>query len=61
MRDDPDFTPRVALEPADAPEPDDAGVDILDDTNLKKLILNFEKRVLKNQELRIKYPDLPEK
>ncbi|KAL3230317.1 hypothetical protein MRX96_023376, partial [Rhipicephalus microplus] len=36
-------------------------VDILDDTNLKKLILNFEKRVLKNQELRIKYPDLPEK
>lgn len=61
VRDDPDFTPRVALEPADAPEPDDAGVDILDDTNLKKLILNFEKRVLKNQELRIKYPDLPEK
>ncbi|XP_075734066.1 beta-catenin-like protein 1 [Rhipicephalus microplus] len=60
VRDDPDFTPRVALEPADAPEPD-AGVDILDDTNLKKLILNFEKRVLKNQELRIKYPDLPEK
>ncbi|XP_037558670.1 beta-catenin-like protein 1 [Dermacentor silvarum] len=60
VRDDPEPTSRVILEPTDAPEPD-ASVDILDDTNLKKLILNFEKRVLKNQELRIKYPDLPEK
>ncbi|XP_075558965.1 beta-catenin-like protein 1 isoform X2 [Dermacentor variabilis] len=58
VRDDPEPASRIILEPTDAPEPD---VDILDDTNLKKLILNFEKRVLKNQELRIKYPDLPEK
>ncbi|CAH1780152.1 unnamed protein product [Owenia fusiformis] len=33
----------------------------LDDTSVKRMILNFEKRVFKNQELRIKYPDLPEK
>ena len=33
----------------------------LDETALKKMILQFEKRVFKNQEMRIKYPDLPEK
>lgn len=33
----------------------------LDETNLKKMLLNFEKKVYKNQEQRIKYPDLPEK
>lgn len=35
--------------------------EILDEGTLKKLILAFEKKVLKNQELRIKFPDLPEK
>ncbi|XP_015919518.1 beta-catenin-like protein 1 [Parasteatoda tepidariorum] len=34
---------------------------VLDDTTLKKLLLSFEKKVLKNQELRIKFPDQPEK
>ncbi|KAG8184632.1 hypothetical protein JTE90_022680 [Oedothorax gibbosus] len=34
---------------------------VLDDTSLKKLLLAFEKKVLKNQELRIKFPDQPEK
>ncbi|XP_071489872.1 beta-catenin-like protein 1 [Diadema antillarum] len=33
----------------------------LDDTSLRKLILSFEKKVYRNQELRIKFPDLPEK
>ncbi|XP_056011706.1 beta-catenin-like protein 1 [Ostrea edulis] len=33
----------------------------LDETSLKKMLLNFEKKVYKNQEQRIKYPDLPEK
>lgn len=33
----------------------------LDDVKLKKMILGFEKRVLKNQELRIKFPDDPRK
>lgn len=28
---------------------------------LKKLLGKFEKRVLKNQEMRIKFPELPEK
>lgn len=53
-------TPRDIEEPMEASEPD-TDIDVLDETNLKKLILNFEKKVLKNQELRIKYPDLPEK
>ncbi|ELU18447.1 hypothetical protein CAPTEDRAFT_149947 [Capitella teleta] len=33
----------------------------LNETSLKKTILQFEKRVYKNQEMRIKYPDMPEK
>ncbi|KAK4018024.1 hypothetical protein OUZ56_000094 [Daphnia magna] len=33
----------------------------LDETSLKRMILNFDKRVLKNQELRVKFPDSPEK
>ncbi|XP_054722689.1 beta-catenin-like protein 1 [Uloborus diversus] len=34
---------------------------VLDELNLKRLLLSFEKKVLKNQELRIKFPDQPEK
>lgn len=33
----------------------------LDETGLKKMILLFEKRNLRNQEMRIKFPDIPEK
>ncbi|XP_038067926.1 beta-catenin-like protein 1 [Patiria miniata] len=33
----------------------------LDDAGLRKLILSFEKKVHRNQEMRIKYPDSPEK
>jgi len=33
----------------------------LDDTGVKKIILAFEKKALKNQETRIKFPDNPEK
>ena len=39
----------------------DEGAESLDEASLKRMILNFEKRVLKNQELRIKFPDSPEK
>ncbi|XP_012935152.1 beta-catenin-like protein 1 [Aplysia californica] len=39
-------------------EPD---AEAMDETSFKKLLLQFEKRVYKNQEMRIKYPDLPEK
>lgn len=35
--------------------------EVLDDSTLKRLILLFEKRALKNQEMRIKFPDMPEK
>lgn len=35
--------------------------DILDEAGLKKMLLLFEKRVLKNQEMRIKFPENPEK
>lgn len=35
--------------------------DILDESSLKRLILLFEKRNLRNQEMRIKFPDSPEK
>lgn len=39
----------------------DASNEPLDETSLKKLLLQFEKRYYRNQELRIKYPDQPEK
>ncbi|ESO82870.1 hypothetical protein LOTGIDRAFT_108932 [Lottia gigantea] len=35
--------------------------EVMDETNLKKLLLSFEKKCYKNQEMRIKFPDLPEK
>ena len=40
---------------------DEAGEDILEETKLKRMILNFEKKIAKNQELRIKFPDDPGK
>lgn len=36
-------------------------VETLDVGSLKRMLLAFEKKVTKNQEMRIKYPDLPEK
>ncbi|GFN91352.1 beta-catenin-like protein 1 [Plakobranchus ocellatus] len=39
-------------------EPD---AELMDETSFKKMLLQFEKRVYKNQENRIKFPDLPEK
>jgi len=41
-------------------EQDESG-EVLDENALKRMILNFEKKVLKNQELRVKFPDTPEK
>lgn len=35
--------------------------DVLDESKLKKMILLLEKRLLKNQEMRIKFADTPEK
>ncbi|CAF5132061.1 unnamed protein product, partial [Rotaria socialis] len=33
----------------------------LDETSLKRMLSQLEKRISKNQEMRIKYPDQPEK
>ncbi|CAH1183171.1 unnamed protein product [Phaedon cochleariae] len=35
--------------------------EVIDETALKKIVLNFEKRSLRNREMRIKFPDSPEK
>ncbi|CAK9299439.1 unnamed protein product, partial [Gordionus sp. m RMFG-2023] len=40
---------------------DDVEIDVFDENALKRLILLFEKRIYKNQELRIKFNDTPEK
>ena len=62
--------PSVSLEPSTSmPDKEELlklveqeeGGDSLDEAALKKIILNFDKRVLKNQELRVKFPDAPEK
>ena len=39
----------------------DGASENLDENALKRIILNFEKRVSKNQELRVKFPETPEK
>ncbi|KAL4235209.1 Beta-catenin-like protein 1 [Mactra antiquata] len=40
---------------------DEADGEAMNETNLKKMLLKFEKSVYKNQEMRIKFPDMPEK
>ncbi|CAE1308722.1 CTNNBL1 [Acanthosepion pharaonis] len=42
-------------------EEEEPEVESLDDTSLKRLLLQFEKRAYKNQEMRVKFPDMPEK
>ncbi|ESN93775.1 hypothetical protein HELRODRAFT_186075 [Helobdella robusta] len=42
-------------------EDDSTESDILDEGTVRRLIIQFEKRYQKNQEMRIKYPDAPEK
>ncbi|XP_001604182.2 beta-catenin-like protein 1 [Nasonia vitripennis] len=42
-------------------ETEAAEVEPLDETNLKRMILLFEKRALRNQEMRVKFPDQPDK
>ena len=52
---------RAAAAAAAAGDEEAAVTGVLDETALKRLILAFEKRSLKNQELRIKFPDDPQK
>lgn len=35
--------------------------EVIDEAAIKRIILNFEKRCLKNREMRIKFPDAAEK
>lgn len=42
-------------------ETEEAEGEVLDEASIKRIILNFEKRSLKNREMRIKFPDTPEK
>lgn len=57
----PKFDEKI-LELIDAADVDEEGdSDVLDEVGLKKLALVFEKRVLNNQKMRLKYPENPEK
>lgn len=40
---------------------DEPEAEPLDEVSLKKMLLSLEKKILRNQEMRIKYPDNPEK
>lgn len=42
-------------------ETEAAEIEALDEATLKRMILLFEKRALRNQEMRVKFPDQPEK
>lgn len=58
---DPELTEEERLNILKYVENEEAEGEVLDDQGLKKLLLVFEKKNLKNQELRIKYPDNPVK
>ncbi|KAL9890964.1 beta-catenin-like protein 1 [Glossina fuscipes fuscipes] len=58
---DPELTEEQRLNILKYVESEEAEGEVLDEQGLKKLLLVFEKKNLKNQELRIKYPDNPGK
>ena len=58
---DPELTEEERMNILKYVESEEAEGEVLDDQGLKKLLLVFEKKNLKNQELRIKYPDNPVK
>lgn len=58
---DPELTDEERMNILKYVESEEAEGDVLDEQGLKKLLLVFEKKNLKNQELRIKYPDNPVK
>ncbi|XP_020818564.1 beta-catenin-like protein 1 [Drosophila serrata] len=58
---DPELTEEERLNILKYVENEEADGDVLDEQGLKRLILVFEKRNLKNQEMRIKFADSPEK
>ena len=60
-KDEPQISEAERLDILKYVENEDPEGDVLDEAGLKKMIFLFEKRVLKNQEMRIKFPDNPEK
>lgn len=56
-----DMTDKEKLDILRYVDEEEATGEVLDEVGLKKLILLLEKRILKNQEMRIKFPDQPEK
>uniref|UniRef100_A0A3Q2YLN5 Beta-catenin-like protein 1 n=1 Tax=Hippocampus comes TaxID=109280 RepID=A0A3Q2YLN5_HIPCM len=63
MKDSDDLTVdrKKILEKLMDQDEDDPEAEPVDESSVKKMILTFEKRSYKNQELRIKFPDNPEK
>ena len=58
---EPEITEEERLNILKYVEEEEPSGDLLDETGLRKMILLFEKRNLRNQEMRIKFPDNPEK
>lgn len=61
VQSEPELTEEERLNILRYVEEEEAAGETLDDNGLRKMILLFEKRNLKNQEMRIKFPDNPEK
>ncbi|KAM9785571.1 beta-catenin-like protein 1 [Neosynchiropus ocellatus] len=61
MRDSDEPDGKKILEKLRDQDEDDPEAEPVDESSVKKMILTFEKRSYKNQELRIKFPDNPEK
>lgn len=62
-RDDPSSRPQIDQKILEMIEnaPEENEDDVLDENGLKKLTLLFEKKILSNQKMRLKYPDDPKK
>ncbi|XP_057337862.1 beta-catenin-like protein 1 isoform X2 [Microplitis mediator] len=58
---EPELTDKQKAEILKLVEADTPEVEALDEANLKRMVLLFEKRAFRNQEMRVKFPDQPEK
>lgn len=58
---EPEMTDEERQKILDYVEQDENTTEVLDEAELRRMILLFEKRNLRNQEMRIKFPENPEK
>ncbi|CAG5107037.1 Similar to Ctnnbl1: Beta-catenin-like protein 1 (Mus musculus) [Cotesia congregata] len=58
---EPELTEQQKAEILKLVETETPEFEALDETNLKRMVLLFEKRAFRNQEMRVKFPDQPEK